>query len=90
MESILKSDIFFAVSTVATIVLTILVSIVLIYAIRTARLLLDSSKIIKTKVTQAAQGIDSVHGFVKKMNVVQFIRSAFQKKKASTKKQTHN
>lgn len=90
MDSILKSDIFFVVATVALIVLTVLFSIALVYAIRALRLIYASSKVIKTKVTQVANTIEASKNFVKKATMVELIGSLFTKKQKGTKKHTHN
>lgn len=51
--SILKSDIFFVVATICFVVLSILIAIILVYAIRVAR----DIKIFSTKVKQEGEEI---------------------------------
>lgn len=86
MDSLLKSDIFFVVATVATLVLSTLLAIALAYAIRAFKLLSDSSKIIKAKVTTLGETVDGAHSFVRKMNVVELFRSLVSKRRKGTKK----
>lgn len=60
MESLAKSDIFFVVTTVAIVVLTVLFSILLVYAIRTARIVKESVAKVKETVDSSSEYIDSV------------------------------
>ncbi|MFZ2152412.1 MAG: hypothetical protein WAV09_04900 [Minisyncoccia bacterium] len=91
MESILKADIFFFVTTVAVVLLTALVATALLHLIKLLRTMRESSEIIKDTVTQVSQTVmgahDNIGSFLQKLNVVQLIRSAFSgKRKATTNK----
>ena len=75
MESLAKADIFFVVTTVAVAVVGILVSIVLIYAIGTAR-------IIKKAVRSSSEYIEEIKNDFKKKGVLAvLLKSFFSKKK---------
>lgn len=90
MESMLKADIFFFVTTVAIVLLTALLATALVYLIRILHTLRASSEIVKDTVNQVSQSItgaqDNVLGFLQKLNVVQLIRSAFVSKRKNVKK----
>ncbi|MFH0739897.1 MAG: hypothetical protein V1819_02235 [bacterium] len=47
MESLIKADVFFLISSVATVVLTILISILLFYLIKAGKILYKISKALK-------------------------------------------
>ncbi len=75
MESLAKSDIFFVVTTVVVLVVGILFSILLIYGIRTAR-------IIKKTVQSSSEYIEEIKNDFKKQGaIVTLIKSFFKKKK---------
>lgn len=75
MESILKADIFFVVTTVVVIVLGILFAILLVYAIRTAR-------IVKKAVQSSSEYIEEIkHDFKKQGALVTLLKKFFTKKK---------
>lgn len=57
MESIAKADIFFVVTTVVVLVLGVLFAILLVYAIRTAR-------IVKKGVTKIKETVDSSSEYI--------------------------
>ena len=60
MEPLLKSDIFFFISSVGFMVLTILLSVVLVYAILIAHKVLSISKIAKRKSEEIGVAITEV------------------------------
>lgn len=92
MESILKADIFFFVTTVAVVLLTALVATALLHLIKLLRTMRESSEIIKNTVSEVSKTIldaqENVGGFLQKLNVVQLFRSAFgtKRKNATNKK----
>lgn len=82
MDSLAKSDIFFTVTTAAIIVLTILFSIFLIYAIRTARIVKESATKVKETVDSSSEYIDSVKkDLVKQGLLVTLLQKLIPKKK---------
>lgn len=93
MDSILKSDIFFFITTIAIVLLTVLLATALVYLIGLLRNLRESSFIVKDTVTQVSKKITDAHenveSFLQKLNVVQLIRSMFinKRKSATNKKQ---
>ncbi len=60
MESLMKSDVFFFISTVGFIVLTILLSVVLVYLILIAHRVLEISKIAKKKSEEIGVAVTEV------------------------------
>ncbi len=90
MDSILKADIFFFVTTVAVVLLTALLATLLVYAIRILRTARDTSEIVKNTVRQVSQSVvgaqENVQDFLQKLNVIQLIRSAFGGKRKNVKK----
>lgn len=65
MEPLLKSDVFFFISSVGFIVLTILLSVVLVYTILIAHKVLAISKIAKKKSEEIGVAITEVTKIVK-------------------------
>ena len=92
MESILKADIFFFVTTIAIVLLTTLLATALVYLIGLLRTMRESSEIIKNTVSEVSKTIldaqENVGGFLQKLNVIQLFRSAFgtKRKNATNKK----
>lgn len=90
MDSILKADIFFFVTTVAVVLLTALIATFLVYAIHILRTARDTSEIVKSTVQHVSQSVlgaqENVEDFLQKLNVVQLIRSAFGGKRKNVKK----
>lgn len=88
MESILKADIFFFVTTVAIVLLTALLATALFHIIKLLRTMRESSEIVKDTVTQVSKTVmgahDNIGSFLQKINVVQLIRSAFSGKRKTT------
>lgn len=75
MESIAKADIFFIVTTVVVAVVGILFTILLIYAIRTAR-------IIKRTVKSGSEYIEDIKNDLRKQGaLVTLLKKFFPKKK---------
>lgn len=82
MESILKADIFFVVTTVIVIVMGILLAILLVYAIRTARIIKKSVTTIDETVTKGSEYIESVKDdLVKQGALFTLIKKFIPKKK---------
>jgi hypothetical protein len=57
VDSLLKSDIFFFIASLATVVLVILISILLFYLIKTGKNLYKLSEILKKKVAEGEEFI---------------------------------
>ncbi len=57
VDSLLKSDIFFFIASLATVVLVILISILLFYLIKTGKNLYKLSEILKKKVSEGEEFI---------------------------------
>ncbi len=57
MESLMKADIFFFISSIATIVFTILVSILLVYLIKAGKNLYKLSEILKSSYNDSEEFI---------------------------------
>ncbi|MEI8328195.1 MAG: hypothetical protein WCG02_03610 [Candidatus Taylorbacteria bacterium] len=57
MESLLKADIFFFISSIATIVFTILVSVLLVYLIKAGKNLYKLSEILKSSYNDSEEFI---------------------------------
>ncbi len=82
MDSLAKADIFFVVTTAAIIVLTILFSIFLMYAIRTARIVKESAIKVKETVDSSSEYIDSVKkDLIKQGLLVTLLQKLIPKKK---------
>ena len=88
MESFLKADIFFFVTTVAIVLLTALLATALLHLIKLLRTVRESSEIVKEMILEVSKTItgaqEGVSGFLQKLNVVQLIRSAFSGKRKTT------
>jgi len=93
MDTFLKADIFFFVTTIAVVLLTTLLATALVYLIGVLKNVRESSEIVKATINQLSQNIagaqDSVDSFLQKLNVVQFIRSAFGSKRKNAKNKTN-
>jgi 5-bromo-4-chloroindolyl phosphate hydrolysis protein len=75
MESILKADIFFVVTTIVVLVLGILLSVLLVYAIRTAH-------IVKKTVQSSSEYIEEVKNDFKKQGALySLLKKVFSSKK---------
>lgn len=78
MESVLKADIFFVVTTVVVVVVGILFSILLIQAIRTA-------KIVKNTLRSGSEYIEEIKSDLKKQGALATLISMFVSKKKKNK-----
>ena len=78
MESLVKADIFFVVTTAVVVLVGILVSIFLIQAIRTAA-------IIKRTVKSGSEYIEEIQSDLKKQGVLMALFNAFIPKKKKRK-----
>ncbi len=85
MESLAKSDIFFLVTTVAIVVLTILFSILLVYAIRTARIVKESVTKLKETVDSSSEYIAKVKNDLEKQGLLFTLIKKFMPKKKNKK-----
>lgn len=63
--SLLKSDIFFFVTTIAVVVLTLILSIIMIYLISILRYLKSISQIAKDQAEVISDDIDDLRGTIK-------------------------
>lgn len=77
MDTIAKSDIFFLVTTLAVVILTVVGFIILVYIWKIVRNIKDVSEHAKS---EAVEIIDEIHGVKSK------IKSFFKKRKKVTKK----
>lgn len=93
MESILKADIFFFVTTVAIVLLTALLATALFHIIKLLRTMRESSEIVKETIAEVSKTIsgaqEGLSGFLQKLNVVQLFRSAFASKRKNAKNNKH-
>ena len=55
METLIKADIFFFISSVATIVLTVLIAILLVYMIKAGKNLYELSEMLKEKYKESEE-----------------------------------
>lgn len=89
MNEILQADIFFFITTISVVIVTILLVVALLYAIRLLRNLRDSSEIIKNTVIDVSRNVAGTQNYLKtffeKLNVVQLISSAFSNKRKKNK-----
>lgn len=93
METVLKADIFFFVTTVAIVLVTTLLITLLWYAIQIAKTHKETAQIIKNTVIQVSHNVlstqDTLKGFFEKLNVIQLFRSAFGFKRQNAKNKKH-
>jgi hypothetical protein len=82
MESIIKADIFFVVTTVAVFVISVLFSIFLVYAIRTVIIIKYGVTKIKKTVDSSSEYIEEVKNDLKKQGALySLLKKFFSKKK---------
>lgn len=77
MEALAKSDIFFVVSSVGFIVLTILLSVFLVYLIIIAHKLVAISELVKKKTEEIGEAITDAKDFVAEGGVIHWIQYLF-------------
>ncbi len=94
MDNFAKMDIFFLVTTLAVIVLTVLVGVLLFYILRTARDVSEVIHIVRKESELFAKGASSArrliqgHGESVLQNVIAFVQSFAPTKKRSRNKDT--
>ncbi len=87
METLMKADIFFFISTIATIVLTILLVVCFYYLARTLKNFRDISDTLKKHVDRASGHIDELSKKVEESAIFSFI---FGKKRTSRKRKNED
>ncbi len=83
MDTLLKADIFFFITSVAVVVLTILVIVALVYFIKILRNVEDISKTVRDSVDNASSHVEEL---LNKLMDNPLFRFIFGKKKESKKK----
>lgn len=77
MEALAKSDIFFVISSIGFIVLTILLSVFLVYLIIIAHKFVAISETIKSKTEEIGEAITDAKDFVAEGGVIHWIQYLF-------------
>jgi hypothetical protein len=90
VESILKSDIFFFISSVATVVLTILVSILLFYFIKAGKNLYMLSEVLKDGLKYSEEFVQDLKDRLEDNIVFRIFFPASRKKRKATVKNEDN
>ncbi len=90
MESILKSDIFFFISSVATVVLTILVSILLFYFIKAGKNLYMLSEVLKDGLKYSEEFVQDLKDRLEDNIVFRIFFPPSRKKRKATVKNEDN
>jgi hypothetical protein len=85
MNSLIHADIFFFISTIALIVITVFVAVALFYVIKVFKTLHEASQIVKQKVSHIAGRIDDVENFIEESSVLHWIQSFTGRKKRSSR-----
>jgi hypothetical protein len=86
MESLMKADIFFFISSVATILLTILASIFLYYLIKAGKGLYKLSEALKSDFKESEEFINDLKERLEDNLIFQFFFPPARKKRGSTTK----
>lgn len=93
METVLKADIFFFVTTIAIVLVTTFLVTALWYAIKILKTYKEVSEIVKDTVIEVGNNVvnaqDILKGFFEKLNVIQLFRSAFANKRKNAKNKKH-
>jgi len=94
MDDFAKMDIFFLITTVAVVALTVLVGVLLFYVLRTARDVSEVAHIVRKESERFAKGASSArrkirgHGESMLQNVIAFVQSFAPTKKQGKSKDT--
>jgi hypothetical protein len=86
MESVIKSDIFFLISSLSTIVLTTLVSILMFYLIKAAKSLYKLSETLKSDFKESEEFINDLKERLEDNLIFQFFFPPARRKRRSEKK----
>ncbi len=84
MDALAKSEIFFVVSSIGFIVLTILLAVFLVYLIIIAHKFVAISETIKKKTEEIGEAITDAKDFVSEGGVIHWIQYLFGSRKKST------
>ena len=86
METLLKADIFFFISTLATVVLTVFVSILLVYLIKASKSLRNLLEVLENSFNNSEEYITDLKDRLEDNIVFRIFFPAFKKHKAKTAK----
>jgi hypothetical protein len=85
MDALLKSEIFFVISSIGFIVLTILLTVFLVYLIIIAHKFVAISETIKKKAEEIGEAITDAKDFVAEGGVVHWMQYLFGSRKKSSR-----
>lgn len=87
METLVKVDIFFFISSVATVVLAILFSVLLCYLIKAGKNLHAISEMLKSEVGESSEYVEELKERLENNIIFKFFFPPFRRTKKSSKKE---
>ena len=87
MESFIHADIFFFISTVALVFITLLLIVVFIYLINIMRIFYDIMKILRHKTKEISLKLDKIEEGIEDSMIARLVALLFTKSKKTKKRQ---
>ncbi len=88
METLVKADIFFFIASIATVILTVLISLLLFYLVKAGRNLYLLSEALKSEFKESDEFIEELKERLENNFVFRFFFPPVRRKKKATKKQS--